>query len=60
MAMMEDYDYDEYQVYINLPHEELEEDSQLLYKIIKAGAEALGITYDSSATEINWVDSHYV
>lgn len=60
MAVMKGYDYDEYQVYINLPHKELEKDYRLLEKIIKAGAEALGITYDSSVTEINWVDSYEI
>ena len=60
MAVMEGYDYDEYQVYISLPHEDLEANPHLLEKMIAAGAEALGIDYNPAETETNWVDSFYV
>lgn len=57
MAVMDGHDYDEFQVFIDLPHEKYQWDSQLLKKVIDAGCRALGIPVDDTK-EINWVDSY--
>ena len=55
-VMGDDYDYDEYQVYVSLPTDRLEANSGLLTDVIHAGMVALGIEPDTTM-EINWVDS---
>lgn len=59
MAMMEGYDYDEYQVYVNLPYEATQDNPNLIEKVILAGMEALGMEPDTTL-ETNWIDSHYI
>lgn len=54
MPVMDGYDYDEYTLFITLPH------GAELDDVLTAGCKALGIEYDPSQTEISWQDSHYI
>ena len=57
MAVMgDDYDYDEYVVYVNLPKDS-EGETLRIDDVINAGLVALGHEPDSTM-ETNWVDSH--
>lgn len=58
MARLDGYDYDEYQVYINLPREYSLDD------VINAGVRFLDgngpVEIPDPGLETNWVDSHYI
>jgi len=57
MAIMGDeYDYDEYQVYVNLPKDS-EGETLSIDDVINAGLVALGHEPDATM-ETNWVDSY--
>lgn len=55
MAVMDGYDYDEYQVYVNLP--KVDGRNLDIETVINAGLVALGHEPDLTM-ETNWIDSH--
>lgn len=52
----DDYDYDEYQVYVNLPNDS-EGETLSIDDVINAGLVALGYEPDRTM-ETSWVDSY--